>query len=135
MQYHVSWLGLVSIVLVGSICFQVDGHDSVAMPLFGIEIPTLCAMRRYTSIPCPGCGLTRAFVSIGSGDFRNAWSYNPASFIWFAALLSQFPFRIVQIWRLRNGREEIRVRHTVWIWAVLVSVLFIAWLYRLTTGY
>lgn len=135
MQYHVSWLVLVSIVLVGVVVLQVNGSESVRIPFFEFDLPTICAMRRYTSLPCPGCGLTRAFVSLGSGEFRNAWKYNPASYAWFVAMLSQFPFRIIQIRRLQQGRDEIHVRYAFGIWAVLVISLFISWLYRLTIGY
>lgn len=37
---------------------------------------TLCAFKMFTGLPCPGCGLTHSFCSIGKGDFNEAFYYN-----------------------------------------------------------
>ena len=50
------------------------------VPLEGIE---LCALRRFTGLACPGCGLTRAFTALARGDWAAAWSFHP-----FALLLA-----------------------------------------------
>ncbi len=31
------------------------------------DLPVACAFRRVTGTPCPGCGLTRAWVALGRG--------------------------------------------------------------------
>ena len=134
-QYHVNWLVLVSIVLLASLLFRVNDADAMEVPVANWELPAICAMRRFTSFPCPGCGLSRAFVSLVRGDMATAWKYNPASIVWFVAMLLQYPYRLAQIWRLRNDRDEIIVRRGIWIWAVLVVSLFIPWLYRLANGF
>jgi len=36
-----------------------------------------CLFRSVTTIPCPFCGLTRSFVSVARGRFRDAWLYHP----------------------------------------------------------
>ncbi|WP_207662140.1 DUF2752 domain-containing protein [Clostridium sp. AM58-1XD] len=36
-----------------------------------------CPIRYVTGIPCPGCGMTRAFLSLLSGHVREAFSYHP----------------------------------------------------------
>ena len=43
--------------------------------------PRLCLYKRFFGIPCPGCGLTRAFQSLLSGDLRKAFYYHP---LWWA---------------------------------------------------
>lgn len=36
-----------------------------------------CVIRRYTGIPCPGCGLSRAWFSVLRLDFPAAFRYHP----------------------------------------------------------
>lgn len=42
----------------------------------GMNLPTVCSMRRNMGIPCPGCGLTRAFVTAIRGDFKASSDYH-----------------------------------------------------------
>lgn len=35
--------------------------------------PVLCPVRRFTGVPCPGCGLTRTFVHALHGDVAAAF--------------------------------------------------------------
>jgi hypothetical protein len=37
---------------------------------------TICLFKNITALPCPGCGLTHSFCSIGRGDFAAAFGYN-----------------------------------------------------------
>lgn len=36
-----------------------------------------CLFRFVTSIPCPTCGITRAVISLLSGDLKSSLAYNP----------------------------------------------------------
>ncbi|MGH9465342.1 MAG: DUF2752 domain-containing protein [Thermoanaerobaculia bacterium] len=38
---------------------------------------TLCLLRRLTGLPCPGCGLTRAFDRLADGDLPGALAAHP----------------------------------------------------------
>jgi hypothetical protein len=38
---------------------------------------SLCLFHNVTHLPCPGCGMTRAFVSLGQLHIIQALSYNP----------------------------------------------------------
>ncbi|HOX08688.1 MAG TPA: DUF2752 domain-containing protein [Planctomycetota bacterium] len=44
-------------------------------------------MRKYTGLPCPGCGLTRSFCAISYGQFAEAWAFNPFGYLFYAAAL------------------------------------------------
>ena len=50
--------------------------------------PSLCAFRSITGLPCPGCGLTRAFVSLSRGNVARAWDLNPFSLPLYAATVA-----------------------------------------------
>lgn len=51
------------------------------------DIP-LCPLRALVDLPCPGCGLTRAFTCIAHGRWAEAWAYNALAFPLFAATLA-----------------------------------------------
>ena len=50
----------------------------------------ICLFRFFTGLPCPGCGLTRAFFSLIRGDFRASMRFHalllPVLFTLFTAL-------------------------------------------------
>lgn len=41
------------------------------------HLPSICPFYNLTGLPCPGCGLTRAFVCLGHGQWREAWHWHP----------------------------------------------------------
>jgi hypothetical protein len=49
--------------------------------------PILCPFRLATGLPCPGCGLTRAWVFIAHGDFGAALRANPFGYVTMAAAI------------------------------------------------
>lgn len=80
-----------------------------------------CPFKAIFSIPCPGCGMTRAYLSLLSFDFVKALEYNPM--FWSVPVLLVFYF------------FDGRVFKKNWINAfVLCSVLagfFLSWIIRL----
>jgi len=105
---------------------------SLAIPGSG-SLPALCMWRQTLGINCPGCGLTRAFVAMAHGHWLAAWQFNGASPFIFALVAYQVPFRTVQIWRLRTGRQE--YRHSPMVIALLawgaVAALLAQWAWRM----
>jgi len=47
----------------------------------------LCPFRFLTGLPCPGCGMTRAFCHLAHGHFVSALQFNPFSFFVFLAAI------------------------------------------------
>lgn len=48
------------------------------------HVPDFCPFYRLTGLPCPGCGLTRAFVCIGHGQFAQALHWHPVGWLVYA---------------------------------------------------
>ncbi len=48
-------------------------------------VPVFCPFEALTGIPCPGCGMMRAMLSLVRGDVGNAAAYNP--FCFFLAVM------------------------------------------------
>ncbi len=38
---------------------------------------SICIFKVYTGLPCPGCGMTRAFLSVFHGDISGAFVWHP----------------------------------------------------------
>lgn len=40
-----------------------------------------CVIRLFTGIPCPGCGLSRAYIALLHGHIADAFHYHPLFFV------------------------------------------------------
>ena len=89
-------------------------------------------LRRVAGIDCPGCGLTRCFISLAHGNIAAAWSYNPAGLWLFLLVAAQIPFRGYQLWRISRGESEIVIPWSAQIALGILAVGLLAqWLLRL----
>ncbi|MBA4390406.1 MAG: hypothetical protein C0399_05665 [Syntrophus sp. (in: bacteria)] len=60
----------------------------------GSSLPLFCPFEALTGIPCPGCGMTRAILSMTKGDFHGAFVSNPFSFfLLFMVIISIIPVK------------------------------------------
>ena len=104
---HALLLAGASMVLLLAALLKVRNETEVIVPWLGLPLPELCYWKKTLGMPCPGCGLTRCFISLAHGDLTAAWHFNPAGILLFAATAFQIPFRIAQLWRLSRGRAEL----------------------------
>jgi hypothetical protein len=126
--YHGAMLAGAVAVLALCFAMQVQGESKVVVQGIREPLPELCHVRRFFGINCPGCGLTRCFLSLARGDLAAAWRFNAAGYLWFAALLFQLPYRSIQVWRASCGRDtQFPSRLSTWAILVLVAALFIQW--------
>ena|SRR5579859_2506775 len=84
---HLRWILLVGLYVI------------VQPPEEGLHrwgIPELCALKRITGSPCPGCGMTRAGANMVRGNFRRSFQFHPFGIVFVPTLfglafLSLFP--------------------------------------------
>ena len=110
-RYHLAWLLLALAVLTVAVACRASS-ESITVPGMDAPLPGICLSRRLFGLDCPGCGLTRCFVALAHGEVGSAWRFNPAGLLWFVALAWQVPYRVLQLYLLRGGRE-LRVRRGV----------------------
>ncbi|HLU47706.1 MAG TPA: DUF2752 domain-containing protein [Planctomycetota bacterium] len=65
--------------LAGIVALAVAGRLLDLSPASLLLIP--CPIRSLTDVPCPGCGMTRALLSIARGDLSTAWRFHPFAFL------------------------------------------------------
>ncbi len=129
--YHWVVLSMCTAVLGLAALLSVRHGRQVLIPVLGTPLPELCMTKRWTGYGCPGCGMTRCFISLAHGDVRAALHYNPAGLLLFAILAFQIPFRSAQLWRLRRGLPELRIG--LWsqiVFAVLGVLMIGQWVLR-----
>jgi len=82
-----------------------------------------CPFKAITGIPCPGCGMTRAFLELAEGDFVAAFQLNPFSIPFFLGLIfSAFKFHLPVSGEVRSYLLGfvLVVILAWWFWARLV---------------
>jgi hypothetical protein len=102
------------------------------------ELPgfVLCPFRAVTGLPCPGCGMTRAFCSIGHGDFAGAFGFNPLAPFVFAAALLLWAHALATLLKLDTARDALeRLRPTPRASRVMLAVTLVWWVVRLWGGF
>ena len=114
---HWMLAALAVTALALSFCFHAGG-----LP----EVP-VCPFYALTGLPCPGCGLTRAFCCISHGELGHAWHLNPFGFLFYAfcIVLAVWPFL-----RRRTAWEQ-RLSRSRWSRVLPIALVAAMWSYGL----
>ena len=128
---HWAILLMAVCVMMLAAILQIRGSEIVVIPVVDLPLPGTCTYKKIVGMECPGCGLTRCFISIAHGRPVAAWYFNPAGILFFVIVAGQIPFRGIQIWRIRRGLAEFRLgRVAHYLLGVLIVALLTQWLIR-----
>lgn len=119
-------------VIVMSFLMRSEGRTSVYLPGMSAPMPETCASKGLTGYDCPGCGLTRAFISISHGQFERAWKFNAASFVIYPFVAIQIPWNLMQIVLLLTRRRAIQYPWIYFLPIFVVGTLAFHWIWRLS---
>ena len=134
-SFHWILFALCATVLLLAWLLGVRGGTSVVLPGFELALPNLCMSRRLMGIDCPGCGMTRCFISLAHADVNAAWAYNPAGIWLFAIMAFQVPYRALQLWRIGRGLPEFSLHRTAtWALGLFAVLLLVQWMARFLPG-
>jgi hypothetical protein len=134
--YHGVCFGLSIALLALASVLQVRVDGRVVVPPFGFPLPETCYFKQLFGLGCPGCGLTRCFISLAHGEFRRAWSFNPAGLLVFLVVLIQIPYRALQVWRAHKNLDEWQLASvSIVIGCLLVVALIAQWVWRCLIGF
>ncbi|MEW4563694.1 DUF2752 domain-containing protein [Bremerella sp. JC770] len=132
--FHIVMLSVALLVTTLSFLLYTDGPTDVVIPWLNIALPSTCSMQNMAGIDCPGCGLTRSFISLAHGKLDASLAFNPAGILIFGVVLFQIPYRIAQLWRLSRGLPAWNLNMvSLWIWGPIVVVLMVQWIGKLVS--
>jgi len=85
-------------------------------------VPVFCPFELLTGVPCPGCGMTRAILSLISGNPSDALLYNPFCFFLLALVTASIlPRRWLET--IPTGVQAILPR----VYAVILVLVVTFW--------
>jgi hypothetical protein len=92
----------------------------------------LCALKAFTSIPCPSCGITRSIVEVCHGDVAGALRFHPLGPVLFAALVILVALPILpSSWCRTLGAISFSTKATM----IAVAAILGTWAVRLAVGH
>jgi len=121
---------LVSVLVVG-IALLLPLPKEGQLTFFGQPLPPLCALKALTGVNCPGCGLTRSFVSMAHLSPSLAWSYNRAGCLFFLILAAQVPLRAWALFQSPPPAPSSKGER--WVYLIIALVL-LNWFVDLANG-
>lgn len=122
-----AWAALTA-VLAASLLLPLPGRNgSIA------HLPSVCPFYQLTGLPCPGCGLTRAFVCLGHGQWRESLHWHPLGWLVYSVCVlfwlrtGLFWWRGVLLWPLPS-RTQTRLGWCAAALILLTGIIRIGWL-------
>ena len=103
-KFDVHILVLCTAVIVLSILIT---PSTETLTLWGYTLPPMCVYKGLFNFECLGCGLTRSFTFMGHLDVVSAWGMNRLGPILWVMVVTQIPYRIVQIVRRSVSKKQL----------------------------
>ena len=107
------FIGVFSLLLIIIVYLILNKYHIICIP---------CLIHEITGMYCPGCGVTRMLINILSGNFYQAFRYNPLLFIFI-------PFFILYILDLFiskvKNKKMITELFEPYIWYVLIGIFIV----------
>jgi hypothetical protein len=124
--WHIQVLVICAMALAAAPLLQVQGPQKVSLRGWAAaELPPLCGSQVMFGISCPGCGLTRSWVSLAHGDVSRSLMHHRLGWLLMALAMLQIPYRLHALY---TGRPLLPDRLASGIGFALVAALIINWL-------
>lgn len=116
------WVGfsILSCILLASILIQPFQDESF----------TICLFKNITGIPCPGCGMTRAFLFLGHGKIHEATMLNPNSLLAFTIIIFLWINKAVYIATGKEVRVYLTRREKILAYLLSGLSMLAVWVYN-----
>lgn len=97
----------------------------------------LCPFRALTHLPCPGCGMTRAFCALAHGEFWRAIKLNALSPLLFLVAMVAWARAAATVLRAERCRLFLArlPRPTPRASKVMLALVIVWWVTRLVGGF
>jgi hypothetical protein len=97
-QRHREMLVIAAGVVLLAFLLEVRTDGRVALSFLPQwPLPETCSSRAWFGVECPGCGLTRSFVHLAHGRFRESYHLHHLGWLLALAVCLQFPYRLTAL--------------------------------------
>jgi hypothetical protein len=132
-NHHRAMLAVAVAIIVLAAVLDVSPGERVAIRgLSAYPLPHLCMSRSLLGMSCPGCGLTRSFVHLAHGRWREAWHVHRLGWLLAGLVVVQIPYRGMILTRLMRPLGS---RAAQWLAFGLVGLLVANWGLTLVVAY
>lgn len=80
-----------------------------------------CPIHHIFGVYCPGCGITRMFISIFQLQFYQAFRYNPLVFIY---LIGYLIYLIIKILYKKVFNKDVKIPNTILYILIIIAIVF-----------
>lgn len=114
------------------VCVRKPTRLGLKLLLFGLFAAVLvlwywqdlpCVIRQLTGIPCPGCGMSRAWLQVFQLDFAGAFGYHPM--FWSVPILA--------VYILYDGKPIPNPKVNNILLIILLAAFFLCYIFRLAS--
>ncbi len=101
---HWLMIGFCAGALLLAVILEPARPGQTVVSLAGVPIPPLCGMKRGLGIDCPGCGLTRSWVSLAHGQLSDSLTFHRMG--WLVMLYACCQILRHGIWLANSGARD-----------------------------
>jgi len=91
----------------------------------------ICLFKTFTGLPCPSCGMTHSFVSIGHLRIYEGFFYNILGPFLYLLMLSGIFICVIEIYLDRLIIEPLFRRYEKKILLTVIPLVIISWIFNL----
>lgn len=100
-----------------------------------LPLPSVCGLRNATGLPCPTCGMTRAFVRVTHGELAAAFQVSPLGTALCFGAIGLVAWTVLRLTVVKRGFVLTLSRREKRGWAIAAGVVLATnWVYLLVTG-
>lgn len=102
--------------------YHISVFIAILLLLFFLLDGDLCLFKNLFGLPCPSCGMTRAYISLVRLDIKTAFYYHP---------LFILPLIIAIILLFKNSRFIAKIYKNEWFWIIVLLLTVSVWIIRM----
>lgn len=127
-RLHLFVAAVCLVLVILALLLQPAEPGAGRLTVGGLALPEVCAFKQATGLPCPGCGLTRSWVSALHGDLAASALHHPLGWLVLLYALAQAARHL--LWVSAPGERRRIEAAGRWLdrgIVVLAGLLLVAW--------